>query len=404
MGAPLRRLDTDNQFSQAIFNELADAIESHIAYILGRGVISGLELSIISGFTLGISAGRASNGLRLVEIVDDFTQTANPSVTEFVWLTPETGAIVLTSTSADPGGTSVPLGTVTSDGSGITSVSMLPASGRAELGRFVNLRTFKLGGVLELDLLTGRAGIGKVPTVELDVSGTIAADEVVTPLGLVSVLSLPQVGSSPGAPTDAVYFYSKNVSGTAEAFMKSEGGVETQLTRAGRPKGIAIGYRQTAIQANDTRSTSTAENAFASAYTIDANTLHAEQTLRLVASGVYGSKAIAPGNLTLRLKFGATVLAAATIALVTSLTNRAFSISADLIVRTIGATGTIEVQGIVTVFTAAGVAVLYELVNTGTITIDTTAGADLGISAQFDTSDAANTITQRVLIVETSLD
>lgn len=408
MGAPLRRIDTDNRFSEAIFNELADAIESHAAYMLGRGVVSGMDLSDEGGFILGIASGRASNGLRLVA-TPDLTKTIPPSVTRYVWVAPEIAetdpatAVTLTATSADPGGSLVPVGSVTTDGSGIVSFDESPASGRVELGRFSALRTFKLGGAIEVDLITGRVGIGKTPTVPLDVEGELAATELSAPLGTLSVLALPQVGASPSAPADAALFYTKNVAGVAEVFVQCEGGLETQLTSLGRFLATYVAYRQMTVEATDTRANSTAENAFASKLAIPSDTPRARQLFRIRARGVYGSKASSPGNLTIRLKYG-TALASCTIPLTAAMTNQAWDLEADVLIRTIGATGTAEVQGTVTVFTAAGAAVPFSLVNTGEQTIDTTATADLGLTVQFDTADSANTITQRLLIIESSLD
>lgn len=230
-----RRIDSSNAFSAALLNEIPDGIELAQTYQGGRGVLSGMALSDGGGFTLSVSSGVCSNGLKVWEI-DAFTSTIPPSVTRYVWYTPgAVSPVSLTATSADPGGTAIPLGKVITNGSEITSVSN---DGRVELLRWTDVRTLKIGAddLLVIDELNGRVGVGMVPTVTFEVDGAIKGTSLDVPSLEADVLTVPQSGSAPAAVADTVKVYAKNVGGTAELFARDETGAEIQLTDGGKLK------------------------------------------------------------------------------------------------------------------------------------------------------------------------
>lgn len=226
MADGIPRIGTAVVLSSSVWDQICDALEAIQANQGGRGIISGLILSDEGGFTLGVSAGILSNGLRQLS-VGAFTTTVGASISRYVWLIPEydeatntvSCSVSFTVTDADPGGTAVCAGYFTSDGSGITSVS---SAGRVDLPAFSDLRTWSLGSALSVDLSTG-----EVTAPALSSSAMVAASADV------DVLSIPQSGSDPAAATDVVKVYAKASSGTAELFARDEAGNVVQLTRGG---------------------------------------------------------------------------------------------------------------------------------------------------------------------------
>lgn len=392
------RIDSSNLWTAGLHNGNLDHLERIGTYAIGRGVLSGLTFSFSAGSrVLTVASGVACNGLRGVA-VSAFTTTIPASVSRYVWLTPETGAISLTAASTDPGGTAFCLGYVTTDGTQITATT---TAGRVDLGRWADLRTFKQGdNLVVLDLLNNRVGIGKVPASGvLDVGGDLVATQVKP-----NVLELPQV-STPSTPTDSIRVYSKDVSGKAELFYLNEDGTETQITSGGRPYGVRYLYKQQSVAGGDTVANTAAQTNFASKLSIPANTLRVGQVLTLEVYGTYGTDAVTAGTITLRIKFGSTVLVTSgALTNVVSLSNRGWMARAVLTVISLGATGTIEAQGYAALATAISTAAIADLENTAVVTVDTTATQDLQVSVEFSVADADNTITQRALTVLTSME
>lgn len=144
---------------------------------------------------------------------------------------------------------------------------------------------------------------------------------------------------------------------------------------------------------------STAEANFAVARTIPANTLKAGMLIRVEAWGVYTTPGTA-GTGRIKVKFGSTVLCdTGAQTLTNSVTNRGWRVGALLAVRTVGATGTVECQGCFQPSTSATAIGGWDMENTATVTIDTTAAADLQLSYQAGTSNAQSW-TLRLLAVE----
>lgn len=124
--------------------------------------------------------------------------------------------------------------------------------------------------------------------------------------------------------------------------------------------------------------------------TLPANFLVAGKTIRVIVRGHYGIDTLA--NLTVRVKFGSTVLCStAAIGAYPGLSNALFTAVADITCRTTGGSGTVFSQGVVTGFD--GTSDIFGMVSTSTVTIDTTATQAIDVTAQFGTAEATSTIT-----------
>lgn len=170
----------------------------------------------------------------------------------------------------------------------------------------------------------------------------------------------------------------------------------------GRASGRSATYSaNTTVPGGNTVAGSAAETTFASKYTLPANSLAVGQVLRITAFGVYGTDGALAGTLTLKLKAGSTALASTgALVNVVGLTNRGWIMRALCVVTAIGASGSMEAQGDASFSTALTTALAGNLANTGTISIDTTASIDVGVSAQFSISDSDNAASLRLLLVE----
>lgn len=158
---------------------------------------------------------------------------------------------------------------------------------------------------------------------------------------------------------------------------------------------------QTSIQAGDTVANSGSATVFATTWTMPANFLTVGRGLRVRSWGVYGSKAALPGNITIDLMAGTTVLATTGAQAATAnLTNDAWNLEANVVCITTGAGGTVEAQGMCFLQTGVLIDNPEHMANTATVALDTTASQAIGIRITWGTADPANTITQRLLIVD----
>lgn len=142
--------------TQAFFNGILDRIEAQNIYQHGRGVLSGLALSAGSGLTVDVSAGWM---LATAPVsVSAVAGTPVPaSSTTFLFID-SSGSVTTSATSADPGGEVVCLGSVTTDGTAVVSVS---TDGRTALARFSALRMWEVGaGVLVVNTEARTVGLG----------------------------------------------------------------------------------------------------------------------------------------------------------------------------------------------------------------------------------------------------
>ena len=163
------------------------------------------------------------------------------------------------------------------------------------------------------------------------------------------------------------------------------------------------------VQAANVVASTAAETAFASVVPIPGNTdvlSRAGRFYRLRADGYMGSLVTTPGTLTLKIKWGSTILAStgAVQLPASAMTNKHWEFVAGILVATTGTSGKIACQG-GGLIDANGAPISFGFVNTGTgatgqITVNTQTAANISVTAQFSISDAANTITLAQLLVE----
>src|SRR2546428_6931254 len=160
-------------------------------------------------------------------------------------------------------------------------------------------------------------------------------------------------------------------------------------------------YQQIAVQAGDTIANSAVATVFASTWTMPANFLTVGRVVRVSAQGVYSTLAAVAGNLTLDLIAGATVLASTGAqALTVNLTNLGWELTGSFVCITTGAGGTVECQGKALLEATALTTNTEMMQNAATIALDTTAAKALGVQVTFSVANAANSITQRLLLVD----
>lgn len=134
--------------------------------------------------------------------------------------------------------------------------------------------------------------------------------------------------------------------------------------------------------------------------TLPTNFLLAGRTVRITVYGKYGTKAAAGGNITVAVKFGSTVIATTgSQAPVANQTNQMFKVEVYVTCRTTGAGGTVSAQG-ATTLDAGLVPSMLGMVNTTTVSVDTTATQLVDCTATWVTADPANTITGTNCVIE----
>ncbi len=124
---------------------------------------------------------------------------------------------------------------------------------------------------------------------------------------------------------------------------------------------------------------------------------------QLSPNGVMGRRysftakgAASPVTLVLRIALGAVeLLTTGALTPPSGATNVPWEMEGLLVVRSIGASGTIMATGRYDNGQSAGL-----LANAAAVTVDTTASADLQVTAQWGTADAANSLTVQNLTIE----
>ncbi len=152
--------------------------------------------------------------------------------------------------------------------------------------------------------------------------------------------------------------------------------------------------------ATGTIANSTTETAISStgvgSLTLPANFFVAGKTIRICGRG-YHSSASAP-TIRIKVKFGSTVILDTTAVTSGNDTNAMIEIAGDITCRTTGASGTVFAQGQYHEFGSSPNA--FQMVNTATVTVDTTASQAITVTAQWGTASASNTISLTNLTVE----
>lgn len=191
------------------------------------------------------------------------------------------------------------------------------------------------------------------------------------------------------------------LAGTNVTFDDSVAGERTiSATGGGGSSGAPAIYVNVDQPAGNTVANSSAETAFASSKAIGVPLFTVGTIFRLSMAGVYGTDATPP-TLRIRVKLNSTtILDSGAVTMTGSITARGWTTEALMVVQSIGASGDIEGQGFSSFSTAAGTALAVHLFNAATVTLDTTAGALLSVTAQWGTADTDNTITCRQFLIE----
>lgn len=130
--------------------------------------------------------------------------------------------------------------------------------------------------------------------------------------------------------------------------------------------------------------------------TLPANFLIAGRTLKITASGIHS--ATGNPNITIKIKFGSTVILSTGAVASGNSTNAAFEAQGLITCYTTGGTGTVWSQGFYRE-TGGGVNT-FGMSNTSTVTVDTTATQAITITVTWGTADPGNTILCSNVVVE----
>lgn len=171
-------------------------------------------------------------------------------------------------------------------------------------------------------------------------------------------------------------------------------------------------YTQMTVQAGDTLSASTtSEQAFASGYTIPANTLVVGQTIIVKGGGVYTTSALAPPTQRARLRAGnvgtgPVLVDAGAQSVLLSLSAARYVFEMTAIVRAVGVAGSIEAFGRLEYATSLGAAVPVLCGPSGTlgdagnpVTVDTTQPIALTLTCTFGAVLGGNQNSLRQLVI-----
>ena len=170
--------------------------------------------------------------------------------------------------------------------------------------------------------------------------------------------------------------------GTASQFLKADGSLDSSVYEKSLFSQIAT------VTVANTVTETTLLGAGSGSVIIPAGFFTAGRTIKIKGFGYYS--ATSTPNITIKIKFGSTTI----------LTTGAAASGNDTngTCRTIGATGTVQSQGL---FQEVGAAAIgFPMVNTSTNTIDTTITQTVGITVTWGAASAGNTISLSNLIIE----
>lgn len=137
--------------------------------------------------------------------------------------------------------------------------------------------------------------------------------------------------------------------------------------------------------------------------TILANSLFVGRTIRIEGGGVYSAAAIAPGNLTVKVKFGSTVIATVVLgSILSAASTLGFQFDCDIVCRTTGTTGTLMTSGSIDYASSTLGARLFGDLNNGGVvtTIDTTVDQVLDVTVTWQTASTSNILKTTYTTVE----
>lgn len=166
-----------------------------------------------------------------------------------------------------------------------------------------------------------------------------------------------------------------------------------------------MGVTTTSVSSTTTAETKSLVGTIVGTFTVPANSMVVGRVLRVKAKGILTTGGTA-GTITIFLKYaGTTIASTGAVAPTISQTNMYWELEADIVVRTIGATGTFFVQGHVHVQNAATPAAGVHWPIRGNsadppaaVTVDTTASSLIDL--QSTTSNALHTLTCNIVELE----
>lgn len=158
-------------------------------------------------------------------------------------------------------------------------------------------------------------------------------------------------------------------------------------------------YANVLVPAGNTVSNTTVETAFASSPVLTGGSSAVGDVVVVDVAGVYSTGVSAP-TLRIKLKVGSVIVADTTVlsALVALSSDAGWTMRVQMVVRSIGAGGTIECQGLASLSTGAATALPVHLPNTAALAFDTTVDQAVTVTAQWGTAAAAHTITLRQVV------
>lgn len=163
--------------------------------------------------------------------------------------------------------------------------------------------------------------------------------------------------------------------------------------------GTVLFTQTSTVTVANTTTETTITNGGVGSLTLPANYLIAGRSFRIFGSGYHSN--LNTDTLRVKVKLGSVVLLDTGAQASGASTNDGFIISAIVTCRTTGASGTVMAQGEYKEYTGTPSAHdTYQLVNTATTTIDTTASNDISVTVQWGTASASNTISLTNFTVE----
>lgn len=163
--------------------------------------------------------------------------------------------------------------------------------------------------------------------------------------------------------------------------------------------GSSLVYVNDTIPAGNTVANTTSETAFTSTYDIAANSLAVGTVVRIKLYGIYGTDAVPP-TLRLRVKLDSTtVLDTTAVTLTAALADDGWTADIQCVVRAIGASGSVDSQGLFEFSSAVADGQLVNTPNSTAAVIDTTAAQTVSVTAQWGAADADNTVTLRQIAI-----
>jgi hypothetical protein len=194
-----------------------------------------------------------------------------------------------------------------------------------------------------------------------------------------------------GSPADGDVWYGS----TQKAVAAQVGGLTQRLV------GCVYSMVADTTVANTTTETSLSTDTGAiGTRTLPANALVVGKKVRISAGGYYSG---ASGNGQVKLKLGSTALLLTAATALGTPTNRVWCLDADLVVKSVGASGTIEGSGFHSRSASASSTTVYEmnLPTPGTpVTIDTTSAQAVDITVTFSVAATGNTLTMNHFTIE----